>query len=503
MTRPYNVLVVGGGPAGSVTATLLAQHGMNVRLLESARFPRYHIGESLTPATRQVLELIGAAELLDAGGYQVKRGGVFHWGSDNWTIDWSKLFGDSVRTWQVDRAEFDALLLANAAAKGVEVREQVAAKSVEFDETGRPTAVTCVPENGDPYVLNDFDFLIDASGRAGLLSVRHLRNRQQHSLFRNVALWGYWKGARLLPGSPEGGVNVVSSPQGWYWVIPLHGGRMSVGLVTHKDLFAERRRAAGSLDELYHSVIQESDTVRDLLSGAEQMDEVRAETDYSYVADRFCGPGYMLIGDSACFLDPLLSTGVHLALHGALVGAASLLSAHRGEVSEAEGLSFFEASYRRAYTRMLALVSSMYESYHGMNDFFWTAHRLARPDAGSAPGGDGPASFGSADFGEIIAGMSDLREVRDATTRVTAATLTAEADRVEEELHTRAGQRPAFDALRATPQSDAALLGLRLVSEPALGLVRVPVDDDDHEPAPDAVVPAQASRARAVHDKMS
>jgi 2-polyprenyl-6-methoxyphenol hydroxylase-like FAD-dependent oxidoreductase len=117
MTKRTTVLVVGGGPAGSVTATLLAQEGFRVRLVESQQFPRYHIGESLTPSTRHVLRLAGVADKLDAGGFQVKRGGVFRWGTDSWAIDWSKLFNDHVRTWQVDRAAFDARLLDNAREK--------------------------------------------------------------------------------------------------------------------------------------------------------------------------------------------------------------------------------------------------------------------------------------------------------------------------------------------------------------------------------------------------
>ncbi|MFE1880592.1 NAD(P)/FAD-dependent oxidoreductase [Streptomyces diastatochromogenes] len=467
MTVPSNVLVVGGGPAGSVTATLLAQEGFDVRLVESRQFPRYHIGESLTPSTRHVLQLIGVADKLDAGGFQVKRGGAFRWGDDSWVIDWSKQFGDHVSTWQVDRAAFDALLLDNAREKGVRVEHGIAAKSVDFDEDGRPRAVHCVREGEGPVTLDGFDFLIDASGRAGLLSAQHFRNRQQHRFFRNVALWSYWENARLLPDSPEGGVNVISSPKGWYWVIPLHGGRTSIGLVTHKDVFARDRRAHGSLDDLYRSVIAESDIVSDLVADATCVAEARAETDYSYVADRFAGPGYMLIGDAACFLDPLLSTGVHLALYGGLVGAAALASVRRGELPEAEGLTFFEAAYRRAYTRALALVSSMYETYQGKDDFFWTADRLVREDAGAERG-----ARDSVSFGEIIAGMSDIREATDARTRVLTDRLADEALRVQKEAP--AGDpdvgEPSFDVLRTEPHRDDSLLGLRVVTEPRLGL---------------------------------
>ncbi|MFD9061164.1 NAD(P)/FAD-dependent oxidoreductase [Kitasatospora purpeofusca] len=472
MTSPRSVLVVGGGPAGSVTATLLAQAGLSVRLLESQHFPRYHIGESLTPSTRHVLQLAGVADALDSGDFQVKRGGTFRWGQDSWTIDWSQLFGDHIRTWQVDRAAFDALLLENAAAKGVSVRHGITAKTVAFTAEGRPSSVRCVTDDGTEVTYDGFDFLIDASGRTGLLSAQHFRNRTPHTFFRNVAIWGYWKGARLLPESPEGGVNVISSPKGWYWVIPLAGGRTSIGLVTHKDTFADARRAHPDLDALYQALVAESDTVTDLLTDAQSQGSARVETDYSYVADSFSGPGHLLIGDAACFLDPLLSTGVHLALYGGMVAAAALASVHRGEIAEGEALDFFEASYRRAYTRMLALVSSMYEAYEGKDDFFWTADRLVHEDAPVRR-----EARDSASFGEIIAGLSDLREATEPGTRVVTGRLAAEAERV----HHKAPAAPkadelSFDALRATPHDDGALNGLRVVTEPTLGLQRVNTD---------------------------
>jgi flavin-dependent dehydrogenase len=469
MTKPSNILVVGGGPAGSVTAALLAKEGLSVRLLESQRFPRYHIGESLSPSACHILRLAGVADALDSGGFQVKRGGVFCWGQDRWIIDWGKLFGPNVRAWQVDRADFDALLLENAASKGVQVQHGITAKRVTFTPDGRPCAVRCTAEDGTPLTIGGFDFLIDASGRAGLLSARHFGNRRPHRFFRNVAIWGYWTGARLLPDSPEGGVNVISSPKGWYWIIPLAGGRTSVGMVTHKDTFARDRRAHDSTDALYHALIAESAAVSALIADGEYHPPSRVETDYSYVADRFSGPGYLLIGDAACFLDPLLSTGVHLAVHGGLVGAAALASAHRGEVTPDEGLWFFEYAYRRAYTRMLALVSSMYECYTGKDDLFWTAERLTRDIPASERGTATPASFG-----QIIAGLSDLRETTQETSiGVLTAQLTAEALRVQRHALASDAGHPDFTALRATPHDDDALMGLRVVTHPQLGLQRL------------------------------
>ncbi len=469
MGASKKVFVIGGGPAGSVAAALLAQEGIGVEFIESQHFPRYHIGESITPSTRSILNLIGAADQLDSGIFKIKHGGVIQWGPDHWVIDWSRLFGPDVRSWQVDRAEFDHLLLKNAERKGATVRQGVTVKRVAFTG-GRPSALHCVAEDGRPLVLDGVDYLIDASGRTGVLSAQHFRNRQPHKFFRNVAIWGYWNNARLLPDSPIGGINIISCPDGWWWVIPLNGNRFSVGLVTHKETFAGRRKDYASLDAMNLALVSESPMLSSLMEGAEYTGHARVETDYSYAAELFGGPGHFLVGDAACFLDPLLSTGVHLAVYSSLLAAASIASIIRDEVTEEEGLRFFEFSFRRAYTRLLALVSAMYERYEGKDNFFWTADRLARQDAGAE---NDPRT--SASFGEIIAGLSDLREAGDASTRVLTGHLLAEARRVQREaMAANEEGLPDFESvISATPVSDGAMLGIQLVTKPRLQLKRV------------------------------
>src|SRR5262249_33010464 len=403
MAKGMRVLVVGGGPAGSTAATAMAQAGLDVRLIESARFPRYHIGESLTPSCRVVLEAIGFARKADEHGFVIKHGGAFRWDDEKWVFDWGKQVGAC--SWQVDRSEFDALLLEHARQNGVRVTTGVSASSVRFDGE-RPVAVVCRPDDGDAYVIDDFDFLIDATGRYGLLGSRHFGDRRPLRNLRNVAIWGYWNGATILPDTPTGGINVISSSEGWYWGIPLAGGQMSIGYVTTKDAFARDSAQHPSNDDLYRQLVAASSTVAELTANAEFLGATRIETDYSYIADHFCGRGYAIVGDAACFLDPLLSTGVHLALYSALTAAASVVSIARDEVSEDEALRFYEFAYRRAYTRLFALVSIMYERYLGKDGFFRTSDRLIGEE-------DAPAldeGMSSRSFAEIIAGLSDLRE---------------------------------------------------------------------------------------------
>src|SRR5262249_40695022 len=144
---------------------------------------------------------------------------------------------------------------------------------------------------------------------------------------------------------------------GWFWAIPLHDGTLSVGLVTSKDLFNEGRSRLGSIEKLYFEAMKDCPIVTELLEGATKVSDMRTEQDYSYVAERFAGPGYFISGDAACFLDPLLSTGVHLATYAGLLAAASLTSVLRGEVAEEEATDFYHTWYRHAYERMLVLVS--------------------------------------------------------------------------------------------------------------------------------------------------
>jgi len=218
-----DVLIIGGGPAGSTAAGLLARAGMPVTLLEREHFPRYHIGESITTSCRGILSYLGALEKVNARGYTSKTGVLMRWGQElDWAIDWTAQFGKDVRSWQVDRDDFDQVLLEHAVECGADVVQGAQVKRVVFDGD-RATGVEWIPPGEDTPRFRAADVVIDASGRAGLISARHFQNRRSHEIFRNVAIWGYWKGGRLLPESPAGAINVISSPAGWYWVIPLSG----------------------------------------------------------------------------------------------------------------------------------------------------------------------------------------------------------------------------------------------------------------------------------------
>ena len=376
------VLVIGAGPGGSTASTLLARHGFDVTVLETSVFPRYHVGESLLPSVLQVFDLLGAREKLDAAGFQRKQGAFLQWGAEEWPLDFGELSGQHTYAYQVRRADFDQFLLEHARSQGVNAFEGVEVSEIRF-EGDRPVAAAWrvkAPRSGHRRQEGEirFDYLIDASGRNGVLSNQHLRNRRYHTVFQNVALWGYWRNARRLPGKRAGDIAVGSIPYGWLWGIPLSDGTMSVGAVMHRDTLKERR--SEGLKEILLKAVDESPLLKDLLEPGELVSKIYTEADYSYAADRFCGPGYGLVGDAACFLDPLLSSGVHLAMFSAMLISAGLITVRAGDIDEAQMMSFYEKSYRQAYLRFLVFLSAFYDVGRGRDSYFWEAQQLTRDD---------------------------------------------------------------------------------------------------------------------------
>lgn len=460
MRESTKVLVIGGGPAGATAAGLIAKAGIEVTLVEREHFPRYHIGESILPSCKPIFELLGVWEKVAAHGFVPKNGGYFFWGPEEWEI----VFNDGTKAtnaYQVVRSEFDKILLDHARTLGVEVVEGTSVRDLEFDGD-RPVAATWVGTDDQTDTGRiQFDYLIDASGRAGVLANRYLKNRKFHGIFRNVATWSYWKNAKRLDRGPEGAIGTCSVPNGWFWAIPLHDDTMSVGFVTSRQHFNDRRNELGGIEALYQEAMKDSEPIKRILSEATRTADIKVEQDYSYAAESFSGPGYFLCGDAACFLDPLLSTGVHLASYSAMLAAASVIGIIRDGVEEERAREFFGTVYRDAYQRLLLLVSTFYQSYRGKEHHFYTAQRLSRTER--------DALNPQAAFDRLVMGLEDLQRARDVHSQVTMYVHDAETVQTVETIEDLSvdGDTPG----KAFPvTAKGAVAGLYVSFSPQFGL---------------------------------
>ena len=387
-----DVVVIGGGPGGSATATLLADDGFNVVLLERAHFPREHVGESLLPASLPVLEELGVLPAIEAAGFTTKRGATMVWGSD--TEPWSWYFSDSKRgaltSFQVVRSEFDHLLLKNASEHGVEVREGHQVLEVEFEGRKASGVRFQVVGNGESAGDGQSEsgegrigtrFVVDASGQSALLS-RKLELQQWDSFFQNLAVYSYYKGARLLEPPNDGNIFIESFEHGWLWMIPLHTGVVSVGAVVDRETGQEGLRAQGAAEFLAAQIAQ-APYMADHLAEATRVEEPRVVRDWSYTSSAFAGEGYVLVGDAACFVDPLFSSGVHLALQASRLAATYVRSTLNDPALTAQAAESYRTLYERQYRHFHATAQLFYATNRSSEGYFWEARRILGEDGGT------------------------------------------------------------------------------------------------------------------------
>jgi flavin-dependent dehydrogenase len=471
-TEKTRVLVIGGGPGGSTAATLLARQGIEVTLLESAVFPRYHIGESILPSVLPVLDLLGVREEVDNHGFVRKDGAYFEWGPENWDLNFDHLTGASRHSYQVIRSEFDHMLLKNAAVKGVDVREGVKVTEILFDGERPVAARWAATDNSGAGGTIAFDFLVDASGRAGVMATKYLKNRRYHEAFKNIAVWSYWRDVKPLEVGPKGAIAVCSVPYGWFWAIPLHDGTTSIGLVAKRSTFSEERERLGGIEEVYADAMSQCPRILEMTEGANKIEGYKVEQDYSYVSERKSGPGYVLVGDAAAFLDPLLSTGVHLSTFSALLAAASVSAVLDGELAEQEATDFYERAYHQAYERLLVVVSFFYNSYNRQTQFF-EADKLTRRERHMLN------LYES--FLHIVTGIEDLDDSIDG-----GAALEEVAQQIATQKKIDAGHNEAMNSLPDSPRQ--AVGGLYLELQPRLRIRRT----SDAPAGPEPVAEARA-----------
>ena len=388
------IIVIGGGPAGSCAGALLARRGHPVVLLERERFPRAHVGESLLPASIPILNDLGVLDEIKRAGFTVKRGATMIWGADRepWSWHFSETNASNPVSFQVWRPEFDAILLNNARRAGVDVREGCQATGVVFDDAGAAVSVRCRPTDGASDRASDGSsdetelparYVVDASGQGGLLS-RQLGLRQWDDFFRNLAVYGYYQGGSRLPAPDDGNILIESQPGGWLWHIPLRDGWASVGAVVDAETGQRGIRELGP-QRFLEAQIAAAPRLAEMLSAARFVDGPEVLRDWSYRCKSLHGPGYILAGDAGCFIDPLFSSGVHLALTSATLAAAAVASALADPSIAAPAGQVYQQLYYKEYGHFRELARLFYSSNRTADSYFWEARRLLDNDPSLTP----------------------------------------------------------------------------------------------------------------------
>jgi len=355
-----DVLVIGGGPAGTTAATFLARRGWKVTLLEKDVHPRFHIGESLLPMNLPILERLGVLDQVRQIGVH-KPGADFPMRGDSDSINVFRFdraldpkFGYA---YQVKRAEFDELLFDNAVANGVDARQQVKVEQVEFGGDGRPARVHARDAEGNALAFRP-RYLIDASGRDTFLGSK-LKLKKKNAAHQSAAIFSHFSGVTRRAGEEAGNITVERFSHGWMWLIPLRGDVMSVGAVCFPEYLKTR---SGDNESFLMQTLRDTPSVWSRMGNAQRIAPVHATGNYSYTCTRMHGPGWVMAGDAFAFIDPVFSSGVYLGMNGG-EQAAKTVDAILRDPSR-------EAAEQRAMDKRLR---------RGLRYFSWFIYRFTTP----------------------------------------------------------------------------------------------------------------------------
>ena len=367
----YDGVVIGGGPAGATAATVLAQHGRRVLLLEREEFPRYHIGESLMPYTWFTFERLGVLDWFDQAACPKKHSVQFV--STSGKVSQPFYFFQTIKhecatTWQVRRSDFDQMLLENARRHGVEVRHGLTVRDVVRDGD-RVVGAMADSKDGARETFHA-RAVIDATGRDTLLSSK-LGWKERDPDLNKIAIFTYFKGAKRDPGLDEGATTVAYIPEkGWFWYIPLSDDIVSVGLVAEADYLYRDTRDP---ETIFWREADACRWIKDHVSPGSYLGPMRVTGEFSYRATKTSGPGFCLVGDAFSFLDPVFSSGVFLALKSGEMAADAIHEGLEatGEVTEMT-FEAYDRNLRWALDQFRQLVLAFYNQAFNFGDFVRT-----------------------------------------------------------------------------------------------------------------------------------
>jgi flavin-dependent dehydrogenase len=352
-----DILVIGGGPAGSTISTLLARKGWSVLQVERERHPRFHIGESLLPMNMPVFERLGLIEELDRIGIR-KYGADFPAMNERGynTFQFTRCLNETWKyAYQVKRADLDQMLFAHAGANGVRQIEQTKVTAIELGADGVVARAT--GPDGSARELRA-RYLVDATGRDALLGSK-LGIKRRHATHQSAALFAHFEGVERRPEPDEGNISVYRFEQGWIWLIPLRDGTMSIGAVCWPEHLKQRR---GQNAEFLLKTLQSVPQVAERIKNARIVDNLHVTGNYSYQCDRMAGPRWIMVGDAYAFVDPIFSSGVYLAMNSAELAVDVVDGALREPAKE--------RALQRAYAKVINT---------GLDEFGWFIYRFTTP----------------------------------------------------------------------------------------------------------------------------
>ena len=465
-----DVAVIGGGPAGCAAATMLARQGWDVVLLERERFPRDHVGESLLPASMPILEELGAMDAVQGAGFLPKHGATMVWGRDPepWSWHFRETSVQYPHAYQVWRPTFDHILLDNARVHGVDIREGHRVSAVESATPGSEATVRYVSDTSGQGELVA-RFVVDASGQAALLS-QQTGTRNWDSFFRNLAVYAYFEGGEPLPPPDENNIFIEAFEHGWFWTIPLHTGWASVGAVVDNRTGQEGIQRLG-VKEFLSDQLTQAPLTSQMLRDARWVAGPNVVRDWSYSSERTTGPNFVMTGDSACFVDPLFSSGVHLALMSGVMAAAyattALKAAGGGDQTLLDSSGeVYQDLYYREYNQFREMARLFYSSNLTSDSYFWEARRIVERH------GEHSEFSPRQSFIQAVAGQPPRGYERVVLDRGEApAGFVSSVRAVESE---RARRAKWLTALRADPQRNWLLPSVPLLSK-GTSVARKPV----------------------------
>ncbi|MEQ1840210.1 MAG: NAD(P)/FAD-dependent oxidoreductase [Verrucomicrobiales bacterium] len=364
----YDTLIIGGGPAGSSAAAILAEFGHRVLVVEREKFPRYHIGESLIPFTFYPLERLGLIPRMRASNFMKKYSVSFVSQSGRQSVPFyfhTRYDAESVaQTWQVLRSEFDLMLLNHARDLGAEVREETRVERLIHEQGRVAGAVVTTPTGGTAEVRARIT--IDCTGKEAFTSNKE-GWRVKDPCLNKVAVWTYYQGSMREPGIDEGATTVAFvEEKGWFWHIPQHNDRVSVGVVADGKYLT--RDGVRDPKEIFDREVRQNKWIEDHLAAGEQVGDYFVTSEYSRYSRHSCAPGLLLAGDAFAFLDPVFSSGVMLALKSGVMAGEEV---HRGliknDLTPAHFAEYGE-TMREGLENMRRLVYAFYDPDFSFRD---------------------------------------------------------------------------------------------------------------------------------------